>query len=555
MSVNVKNSILLLITALTLSSCGLDSFNNANKKPSVVGNIKDNLEWYQAIPDRDTPVNISISIPVPNEYKCRPWNNLSAPKRPCTLDDIEHDISPYDDYKPELHVNFSADDFPGVAGASMRRRGKSSREAQQSSYRVKLDSKSELYHDERVLQINKSPYDDTRIKNRLWFETFIGIPNLTSLRTRFVHLLIDGRSYGIFHHIEHVDELFLRNRGWNTADNTYKAQDFSFEPSPDLALRDDGKPRHPEKFNAIIEQETGKNPKKLVAMVEELNKVYRNPKKFKSFFKKYFNRENYLTWVAVNIIVSNKDIVTQNFYLYNPKYSDVFYFLPWDYDGAGYQADSLAKYQKGYGFLWAVPLHRGFLSIKENRDALTQKIQELRLNYFQDGVLQARVNKYASIVAPYIKSAPDNRYLDYQTWKKSINAIVPQIGKNMQNYYNELGSPMPFWQTATYSKGRLHLNWERSVDLEGDPIVYDLKVAKNPNMSDLVLAVDNIDDKPSADSIDYKKEIVLAPGRYYMKVIAKERNNPNSYQIAFDMVTDPYNPDKTYYGVLAFDVQ
>ena len=555
-----KNNLLFLIaTVFTISGCNIGSFNNADKKPSVVGNIQDNAAWYQAIPDRDTPVEMQVSVPVPNDYTCKPWNNLSAPKRPCTLDDVEHDISPFDSYKPELHVIFSANDFPNnTVNASLRKKGKSTRKAKQSSYRIKLDSPTELYHNERTLQINKSPYDYSRIKNKLWFDTFIGIPNFTSLRTRFVHLSIDDKSYGIFHHIEHVDEEFLKNRGWNIEDNTYKAQNFTFRLSPKLALNNEGKPLYPDQFDTVIEQKTGKETKKLISMLKELNDVYRDPDKFTSFFNKHFNRENYLTWIAINIIVSNKDTVSQNFYLYNPKFSDVFYFLPWDYDGAGDDYDNTAPYQKGFGFLWEVPLHRGFLSIKENREALTQKIEYLRQNYFQDGAIQAKVNKYAAIVEPYIRTAPDNRDLDYSKWRREVNAIVPKIGQNIQNYYSQLGTPMPFWQTVINNNGRLQLTWGRSIDLEGDPIVYELTVAKNMQMTNVVLKVDNISDTPSAEdptTIVYEPEQPLPPGRYYMKVIAREIANPNSYQIAFDTLTDPNDPDIYYYGVLAFDVQ
>ena len=561
MLANVKNkfkfffTLFLLIPLLT--SCGIESSNSATKKPSIVGAIKDNLAWYRAV-DPNTSVQMYITVPTPNDYKCKPYDDLNAPARPCTFEDVNHDNSAYDDYKPELHVIFEADDFlSNKANARMVQKGKSTRHAKQASFRLKLDSKTHLFQGERTLQFNKSPYDNSRIKNKLWFDTFIGIPNFTSLRTKFVNLIIDGKSYGIFHKMEYCGKEFLINRGWDKDDNLYKAQNFTFNLSPDLALDAKGKPLYPAKFDAIIEQKRGKDRKKLVDMLTKLNSVYRNPTKFTTFFNKYFNRENYITWMAINIIVSNKDTVSQNFYLLNPKNSNIFYFTPWDYDGAGYQVNNLAKYQKGFGFLWPVPLHRAFLSIKANRDALTKKIKFLRKNYFTDAKLQEKVDIYSKIVEPFIKTAPDNR-LSYQTWKKSIDNIVPQIGKNMQNYYKELGTPMPFWQTAIYTNNNLALTWGRSVDLEGDKIVYDLKIAKDLNMSDIIFQKDNIKDIPATNdpnSINDNEAITLPSGRYYMKVIAKEENNNSSYQIAFDTEFDPNNSDISYHGVLHFDVQ
>ena len=563
MSASVKNSLFsfsILLITLILSSCS-GSSNNASKKPSIIGTIEDNLTWYEIIPDRDTPVEVHIEVPVPNDYTCRPWDDLTAPERPCTLDDVEHDNSAYDDYNPQLHVVFSADDFQRTSvNSSLRKKGKSTRLSKQPSFKVKLDSTTDLYFGERVLQYNKSPYDETRIRNHLWFNMFIDIPNFTSLRTRFVHLFVNDVDYGLYHQMESYGTLYLQNRGWRIDDSLYKAQNFTFRyVAPDMALGSNGKPLYPDKFNAIIEPESKKEDlEKLVTMLQELDGVYRYPEKFTPFFNKYFNRENYLTWMAINIIVSNKDTVTQNFFLLNPKYSDTFYFLPWDYDGAGEHLDNLAKYQKGFGFLWDIPLHRGFLSIKKNRDDLTKKIEFLRQNYFTDAIIQEKVDKYAQIVEPYISRLPDSRYLRYSKWKTAIDNFVSQIGQNIQNYYNELGSPMPFWQSAQYANSHLKLIWSRSIDLEGDPIVYDLKVARDRNMSDLLFEVDNISDTPSQEdptSIVYERNITLSPGTYFMKVISKERDNPTHYQIAFDTERDPDKSDIKYYGVLGFEVK
>ena len=557
-----------ILLILLVSACGISSSNNASKKPSIVGDITDNLAWYRAV-DPNTSIEMSIIVPTPNDDKCKPYDDLNAPARPCTFEDVNHDDSAYDDYKPKIHVIFKSDEFPSnTANAQMVQKGKSTRKTEQASFRLKLDSKTHLYKGERVLQFNKSPYDRSRILNKLWFDTFIGIPNFTSLRTRFVNLFIDGKSYGLFHQMEYCGKEFLINRGWNKDDNLYKAQNFTFYMSPDLELNSKGKPLHQDKFDAIIEQKRGKDTKKLVDMIKELNNVYRNPTQFTAFFNKYFNRENYLTWMAINIIVSNKDTVSQNFYLLNPKNSNTFYFLPWDYDGAGEHADDLAKYQKGFGFYWAIPLHKGFLSIKANRDALTQKIKYLRANYFTDAKLQTRVDTYAKIVEPFIKTAPDNR-LKYPNWKKAIDNIVPQIGRNIQNYYNELNAPMPFWQSAQYSNNELKLSWGRSTDLNGNPIVYDLLITKDLNLTDnmenvnanstnVILKEDNLSDTPPKEDptdIFYNKTITLTPGTYYMKVIAKEENNASNYQIAFDTEPDPENYDIKHYGVLSFDVK
>jgi len=346
------------------------------------------------------------------------------------------------------------------------------------------------------------------------------------------------------------------HRGWNIDDNLYKIQNFSFFFTKGLTLDATGKPLYPKLFDALMEQKRGKDTAKLVEMVKELNAVYRDPVKFSKFFKKYFNRENYLTWVAINIIVSNKDTVSQNFYLFNPKYSDTFYFLPWDYDGAGSEEAKLTKWQHSIGFLWGIPLHKGFFSIKKNREDLTKKIAYLRANYFTDKKIQAKVDVYSKIVGPFIQQSPDGDHLHYQVWKDAIADIVPHISRNLKSYYEERNAPMPFWENAKYSDGVLHLGWGHSVDFNGNTMLYNLKVARDLNMTDIVLQDFNISDTSAADNpygIEYSKNIDLASGKYYFQVIAFEENNVSNYQISFDMQYDANH--KRHYGILAFDVQ
>ena len=47
--------------------------------------------------------------------------------------------------------------------------------------------------------------------------------------------------------------------------------------------------------------------------------------------------------------MGNRDTVNQNFALYQPKDSDKFYFLPWDYDGAlGFEGQPDIKKENTY---------------------------------------------------------------------------------------------------------------------------------------------------------------------------------------------------------------
>lgn len=531
----LKRSFIICIALFFYAGCG--SYNNLGT-PSVSGDIEDNDKWYQSVPD--TLLNVSVTIPDPNPSGY-------------TLQDVDADVDPYDENEPFVNVKFATVDFNsslGISNATMEQKGKSTREANQKSYRIKLDSKDVLYRGERTLQFDKNPYDESRVRNKLAFDLFSEIPNFTSLRTQFVNLEINGTEYGLYMLIEHGDKYFLKNRGWSEDDHLYKAQNFGFFKEAALAIDESGKPLNEEAFDAVIEPKAGKDYTKLIQMINDVNDY---SKDFETLFTKYFNRNNYLTWMAINIIMSNKDTISQNFYLYNPLYSDKFYFMPWDYNGAGADNTTYPKWQLGIGTWWGVPLHKRFLSIKKNRDDLDAMVDYLRANYITPAKIQEKLDIYRPLIEPLIQALPDSGHLSYAKWLADFNILIPRLDENINSYKSQIGTPMPFWQTASYDSQtqKLVLSWDESVDFENDPIVYDLQFADSPDFNTTIIDVKDL------NTTSYTLDVALSPKTYYMKVVSREKNDSSHYQIAFDQtsLTLSGGSYKNYFGVLSFEVQ
>lgn len=149
---------------------------------------------------------VFISIPTPNEFNCSPYEDPLGDERPCTLSDIDGDIDATDDYKPKLKVEIVTKDYPltfNNTNAEMKQKGKLTRRSKQKSYRITLDKgeefdESTFQYGERTWQLNKHPNDYSRIRNKLSFDLFQTIPNITSLKTRFVNLKINNNEYGLF---------------------------------------------------------------------------------------------------------------------------------------------------------------------------------------------------------------------------------------------------------------------------------------------------------------------------------------------------------------------
>lgn len=536
----MKVFIVLIVSALLFfSAC--ESKNNITHTPSVVGNIVDSASWYNDA--NSNLLTMNVVIPIPNSSLCAEYNNTTGPLRPCTLDDVNHDIDSGDDYKPELNVKMFTDTFPlsnDATNATFGIRGNYTRTADQKSYGMKLNSKTYLLLNQRKFQLNKHESDRSRVKNKLAFDLFRDIPNFTSLKLQFVNLKINNEDYGLFTHAEAMREEYLVNRGWNKDDNLYNTVYFLFRPRQEFDVDANGVPLDPEGFDTILEIKNGKDHSKVSQMIAAVN----SDADIDTVIEQYFNRDNYMTWLAVNLILSNKDTAVHNFYLYNPMYSDTFYFMPWDYDGAWASEQYLGKDEYGISVWWESPLHRKFLTKEKNRADVYALAEEIRTKYITNEKMQALLDDYNATVRPFMDTYPDNQNNSLNSWSDATQALITDIDNNINLYKSVIGHPMPFHENASYTDGNLLLDWDEAIDLEGDAIVYDVNVSADMNFTSNIVEVYDL------NTTAYSANVTLTPGTYYLKVVAREKDDPSHYQIAFEKVF----ANDVAYGVLDFEV-
>ena len=185
----------------------------------------------------------------------------------CTLADVIADVNPDDDFEVEIAVHFQGDDFAddgSESNATLRQRGGFSRTWPQKSFRVKLENDDVLWRNEDRLQMNKNPFDKSRIRNKLAFDLMREIPNLPSLRTQFVNLWIDDgqgpEDYGLYTHAEYAGKEYLINRGRNKDDNLYKIEYFAFSQGDLNAIQVDenGEPIDEDRFETALDIKRGR---------------------------------------------------------------------------------------------------------------------------------------------------------------------------------------------------------------------------------------------------------------------------------------------------------
>lgn len=491
---------------------------------------------------------------------------------PVTIAIVNTDIDPNDSFVPEMKVHFEADDYPDDGksdNAKLRMRGSSSRLGAQKSYRVKLNSGTALWRGETTLQLNKHPWDLARVRNKLAFELFSDIPHINSLRTQFVHMTFDDDAdpatpdvdYGLYTHVEKMGAEYLAKRGWSTAFNMYKAEDFTFRADSRLALKADGTPLNKADFERVLSIDNGSNHGTLLQMIADIDN---DGNDFNTQFAKYFNRNNYLTWLAANILMGNHDTRTQNFALLQyttPEIADPrFYLLPWDYDGAfGFErqpdqaaAGTLyADWQLGISNYWGIPLHQRFLQQPGNLAAVEMAVEELRSLYLGSAKIQAKIDSYKPLVEYLITHDPDLANLPTVAqgvearraeWSGEFQRLANSIEDNYNNFQQRLEKPMPFWQAANPVAGKLLLTWDASVDLQGDAVTYEVSIASQPDFASPSILRHALG--VTATSLEVEP---LPNGTYYMKVVASD--SKGNTQQAYDRTDEN---GRAYFGVYRF---
>lgn len=287
-----------------------------------------------------------------------------------------------------------------------------------------------------------------------------------------------------------------------------------------------------------LESDSG-NHQAIIDAVRALDKDEENAP-LAATFSHYFNRNNYLPWLATTILLGNPDTINQNFGLYQPLGSEKFYFLPWDYD------DALAKYDQpgvdyidmeimtGIGNWWGISLHRRFMSDPKNLKDLQAAVDEIRNKYLTDANVEKLLNSYKPVVAPFIARQPDNANLpadsdqgtNVEQWEEQYKSLKLAVGKNYQYFLKSLQRPMPFWVGVTSDKKRLDWGWPEPFHPQGKPLTYRVQIAAAaadafkvgvPLLKDISTS--------SQTSIDLSSLVAGLSGDYLVRVKASDPDN------------------------------
>ena len=487
----------------------------------------------------------------------------------CTLDDVLEDVDKRDDLTVDIPVHFMSDDFAddgSPSNAELRLRGGGSRFAEQKSFRIKLDSKDELWRGERFLQLNKHPFESSRQRNKLAMDLMSRVPHLPSFRSQFVNLWIDDgdgpEDYGLFTHIERSNDDYLESRGLDKDGNLYKAEEFRFALSDleNMRVDDEGEPLDEDRFETSLEIEEGKDHRALANMMSALHDSERS---FESVLDEYFNRNNVLAWLSTNLLLRHADGTRHNYILYNPSDTEKFYFIPWDYDAAigrwrlpaddSYSnADLKSRINYGYSLGAENVFMENFYRLPGAHEQLLRAIAYLRQNAMDDATIIEQSYRNADLIEPYMTRLPDS---EYNPEFHNSPTFEDTIAWNEEAVQTRFNVPIPpTLQTPVREQDAWRFSWTPAYSPTGDSVSYDLQISSSRSFEadDIAVELTGIDNAtPIVGQLVDTARLPLQS--YYVRLIARAGSDPARFWVPARnrLVED----DTRYYGMIRFDTE
>jgi len=434
-----------------------------------------------------------------------------------------------------------------VPNGTIQIRGNTTSLASLKSFKIVLRDSTGGWRGQYTIPLNKHVYDATRIKNKLCFDLAKEIPHLISYRTQFVNLYVKDETsdppseafvdYGLFTHIEQPNKDYLRNHQLDPNAHFYKAEYFEFFRYPDEIRMVDDPEYDLSVFETKLEVKGNEDHSKLINMLDDIND-YAIP--IEETFEKYFDPDNYFSWMAFNILVGNVDTTSQNFFLYSPQNSERWYLILWDYDGAlsRFSSDIYNKnphkfWEKGIQTYSGVVLHRRVLMVEKYREMLDEKIDEL-MAIITSEKIENKLAMYREVTESFLQRMPDLYYFDNQRYAFEYRTIPREIQNNYQLYMQSLLEPLPFFLgTPENTRDGYKFNWDESYDFQAEDITYLLQVSRDYDFTQIIA------EEPVINLTEMTIRISLPEGAYFWRVIAT--NESGYQQYPFDYYRDPDN--------------
>lgn len=222
-----------------------------------------------------------------------------------------------------------------VDSIGFRLRGNTSRVSQKKSFKISFNTfiKGREFFGVDKLNLNGEHNDPSIIRSKLCFDLFKDVGKIAP-RANHVSVYINGKYYGLYISVEHIDDEFLEKNIKDDTGNLWKClypADLVFinnDPLTYKNLTHQGRPVYELKTN----EEVG-DYSKLARLIRIINNT--SASILPDSLESVIDVPGVLKYLAMNILMGSWDdywSLMNNYYLYHNPSEDKFQIIPYDYD-------------------------------------------------------------------------------------------------------------------------------------------------------------------------------------------------------------------------------
>jgi len=255
----------------------------------------------------------------------------------------------------------------------------------------------ELARGETTIHLNAEYDDPSMLRNALSFQFFERI-GVAAPRTNHCHLILNGRSLGVYLEIEAVDRQFFARRSIPVRPLFY-----AVNGNADFALKNrlSGQRKEPLYKGYTLEMGEDADKERLAAFIRKLNAL--GDKRLYAYIASRLDIGNYVRWLAGVVFTGNYDGFDHNYAIYEYGPRKRYRMVPWDYEGTwgrncyGEKISSGMVRVKGYNKLTAKLMSYDYV-----RNLYKKTLKRIMRDTFTVGKIMPAVMDMHERIAPYI---------------------------------------------------------------------------------------------------------------------------------------------------------
>jgi spore coat protein H len=297
-------------------------------------------------------------------------------------------------------------------------------------------------------------------------------------------------------------------------------------------------------------------------------------KPINEIFEKYFDYDNYFTWMAFHLATGNTDTIERNFLIYSPLNAKKWYFISWDCDYAPVisREDLILKERKtnpnetGVKTYWTNLLHRRVLSYAPYRKLLDEYIQKVR-SYVTPEKVALKAADYNESIRGFVLNGIDTIVINWlpviqlgnyyykgilynNTYDLLYNDLPYSYERYYQRYLDSLEDIMPFFISLPERDGQGYkVYWDPAYSFTEKKVYYQIEIASDILFKKIVYSESDI-----MFPYAYIPLEAFPEGRYFLMV--KAYYGPGYYTASnYTVSNEATSVDEvTHYGVFDFNI-